>query len=375
MVSSDAAILGAIPRIHGAFTAICGAMVACTVAWAGWFPMEVVVRAPGVLRPVANVSSVKNPLAGELWTKDYRTGAWVEAGQVLWRIDTKATELDRGNTLRHLQRLRREWEALVAFSSALETGNRETGTSVVPDLSEAVSRTEAYFAHLGRLELLAAAKKDRWARESALPPGLTLNQTLADLADEWRLADLDVVRFRAQERDALYAEQRRVLTSIEELESRLAEVERRLGEAEVRAPISGVVEDARKFNPGDFLVAGEEIVRIVPVPQEGLRLELRVDPRDVAELRVGQLVRCLFPGLPPSRFGSTSSTVVAISPDATLVGGQAYFLVEAPLGQGWLQERSGRRVTLKPGMLVDTRIIVGRKTVLASFLEKLEFIP
>lgn len=371
MDSSDIVVLGDFPRIHGVFTAICGALIAVSAAWAGWFPIEVVVRVPGVIRPMTNVSAVKNPLAGEIAAKEYQSGSWVESGQVLWRIDTKASELDRVNTRRQLQRLGRQWQELVAFSAALDAGAK----AVAPHLSEAVSRTEAYFAHLERLELLAASKRDKWVRESLLPPGFALNQTLADLSDEWRLADLDVVRFRAQEQDAIYAEKRRLLTTIEDLENHLAEVERKLGEAEVRAPISGVVEDARKSNPGDFLVAGEEVVRIVPVPQEGLRLELRVDPRDVAEIRVGQVVRCLFAGLPPSRFGATTSAVTAISPDASLINGQAFFLVEAPLLRGWLEEKSGRRVILKPGMLVDSRIIVGAKTVLASFLEKLEFTP
>jgi len=362
---------GSLPRVHAVFTATCAGLVAFLGLWAGWFPIDVVVRAPGLVRPSNNVSSVKNPIAGEVSDKAYRPGTRVEAGSVLWRIDTRATDMDGLNTRVRLRRLRDQARELENFALALERGERPTA----PGFDEASSRIEAYFAHLARLELLAATKRDKWTREAGLPPTLTLHQTLVDLADEWRLADLDVVRFRAQERDAVVEERRRLLGAIEEAVGHLAEVDKHLAESVVRAPISGVVEDVKKFNPGDLLLAGEEVVRIVPSPQEGLRLELRVDPRDVAELRVGEVVHCQFPGLPPSRFGATATEVVAVASDASVVDGQASFVVEAPLPRDWLEERSGRRVTLKPGMPADARIVVGRKTVLASFLEKLEFLP
>lgn len=368
---SDVLVPGSLPRAHGAFTAICAGLVVIAAAWAGWLPVDVVVRASGLVRPATNVSSVKNAVAGEVSSKEYRAGTWVEVHSVLWRIDTKAAEMDRQNTEFRLQRLRDQGRELDAFASALATGDR----AVAPGLDEASSRAAAYFAHLERLELLASTKRDKWAKETRLPGGLVSNQTLVDLSDEWRLADLDVVRFRAQEREAVFEENRRLLSSIEELVSHLAEVEKRLAESVVRAPISGVIEDVRRFNEGDLLLAGEEVVRVVPSSREGLRIELRADPRDVAELRVGQPIRCLFPGLPPSRFGPTTSQVETIASDVSLVNGQATFLVEARLPQAWLEERSGRRVTLKSGMPVEGRIVVGRKTVLASFFEKMEFLP
>lgn len=152
-------------------------------------------------------------------------------------------------------------------------------------------------------------------------------------------------------------------------------MERDIREADVRAPITGVVEDIKKINLHDYLVSGDDIVRIVPNECETLKLEVHVDTRDIAEVQTGQTVTNLFQGLPPSKYGKIFATVVNVPADSEVVDGKlSLFRVESTLDKSWVEDRKHKRIRLKPGMQADSQIIVSRKTIMNYLLEKLEFI-
>ncbi len=51
------------------------------------------------------------------------------------------------------------------------------------------------------------------------------------------------------------------------------------------------------------ILAGEELLRIVPQDNESLKADIYVDPSYVARVKVGNPVRIKFLGLAPSRYG------------------------------------------------------------------------
>lgn len=360
------------PGLYGTFVAVCASLLATAGIGAATVSLDVVVRAPLEVRPITNVSIVKNPSAGPVVVMACSQGALVSPGDLLWRTDTRVAEVDRRNTAVQAARTAVDLDQLTALESSLEAGENR----VPPRFGEAFTRAEAYFSQVRRLEGAAVAKKARWEREVRLPPTLVSAQTLRDLEEDWRAAFLEAQRFRAEERERVYSRRTELRTSAEDLERRLAELDRVIGAAAVRAPIGGLVEVARKVNEGDFLMAGEEVVRIVPAGPGNLKLELRIDPRDIVEIHPGQTVRCLFPGLPPSRFGEITGRITLVSADAVVVDGVvSHFLAEAALSRPWTEDRWGRRVDLKPGMVADGRLAVNRKTVLSLLLEKLEYLP
>ena len=357
--------------LYALFVGVAAAGVLTSVVGAALLEIDVVVKAPSQIRPVTNISTLKNATPGSVEIKAYSHGDRVSAGDLLWRIDTTASEVNRRNALAQLQRLRADRDQLTSYALSLEAGKN----TVPLHFSEAYHKAEAYFTNLQRLHLLCSGKKERWDQESLLPPAMTVAQKLKDLKDDWQLSLLDLAKTQAEESEKVFSDRKALLSAVEALEQRLAELGRLIREAEVHAPIAGVVEDVKKFNAQDFLVAGEELVRIVPDGTENLKLEIKVDTRDIAEVREGQMVTCLFSGLPPSRYGHIEAKITNVPADALVVDGQlACFVVEAVLTTGEVKDRRGRRLSLKPGMEADSRIVVSKKPVLTFLLEKLEFI-
>lgn len=55
-----------------------------------------------------------------------------------------------------------------------------------------------------------------------------------------------------------------------------------------------------KLNTGDYIFAGEEILRIIPQNEEKLKAKIYIDPSYIARVKVGNPVKIKFQGLPPS---------------------------------------------------------------------------
>lgn len=359
-----------VPRMYAALVCVCLGALAIGLVAAAVVSVDVVVRAPAVVRPASDGSTVRNATPGAVVQKSYVQGQRVAEGDVLWSIDEAAAEVDRASSLAQKRRLDDEATQWAVYADSLEAGQN----LVSPRFIEAYHRAASYFSEARRLDLVAADLERRWDRENRLPSELRMPQKVGDLESSWRQAVLDAERFRSTEQERLASDRRALRLDQEAVDRRLADLEKRLDRAVVRAPIAGTVEDLRPFNVHDYLTEGEAVVRIVPAAGT-LKLDLRVDPRDVAEVKVGQRVITRFAGLPPSRFGPVGATISRVSADSVVVDGTlAAFSAEASLDQVIVEDRAGRHLNLKPGMSADGRIVVARRPALTLLLETLEFL-
>jgi multidrug resistance efflux pump len=359
-----------VPFVFTGFLVIVLAMVFGAMVWAALGEIDVVVKAPALLRPEQNISTLKNAVSGPLAVKNFVQGLQVHQGDLLWRVDTTSLEVDRANS--SLQELRAAAKArtLTVYEQAVLTD----ANTVSPIESEAQARAAVYFSETSRLALTWKKALQAWERERDLPASMTTAQKVRDLETEAQLAKIALESYRAQERLRLQDEKAALVAEREALAKRRADLERQKIDAEVRAPLDGTVEELKKVNRGDYLLVGEEVARLVPAGAEHLKLELSVDNRDIAELHPGLPVTVRFTALAPSEFGQLQARLTTVPSDASGGGQQAVvFVVEASVDQPWLVNRKGERITLKSGMAAEARILLKRKPIWRFLLEKLDF--
>jgi len=359
-----------VPAVFTWFLAIVLAVFAGALTWAALGEVDIVVKAPALLRPSQNVSTLKNAVAGPLLRKAFVHGQKVNRGDLLWTVDTTALEVDRANTALQLTRVEARVHSITAYGRAVQAETDD----LAPSELEAKTRIAVYLAETSRLTLNWQRAQRAWEREKAVPPGLTSVQKVADLETNASLARIALESYRAQERLRVREETMTLLAQRETLENRRAELNRQSQDAQVRAPLDGTVEELKKLNPGDFVLVGEEIARLVPEGARHLNLELTVDNRDVAELAPGMAVTVRFTALPPSEYGNLEARVATVPADATNLANQAVFVVTAIADQPWLENRAGHRIDLRPGMGAEARILIKRKNILRFLLEKLDFL-
>ena len=142
-----------------------------------------------------------------------------------------------------------------------------------------------------------------------------------------------------------------------------------LGRLELRSPVDGVVNDVKVTTIGGFVNAGEKVMEVVPLGEK-LLVETRVKPSDIAFIKVGDRALVKITAYDFSTYGGLDGKVVQVSADSIYdeVEKQAYFTVIVETEKSYLQSGT-RRLPITPGMMTDTQIITGRKSVLSYLLK------
>jgi adhesin transport system membrane fusion protein len=138
---------------------------------------------------------------------------------------------------------------------------------------------------------------------------------------------------------------------------------------ELRSPVDGVVNDVQVTTIGGFVQPGEKVMEVVPLGDK-LLVETRVKPSDIAFIKVGDKALVKVTAYDFSTYGGLDGKVVQVSADSIYdeVEREAYFIVIVETQKAYL-EKGGVRLPINPGMMTDTQIITGRKSVLSYLLK------
>jgi len=135
----------------------------------------------------------------------------------------------------------------------------------------------------------------------------------------------------------------------------------------IRSPMNGFVKRLLVNTVGGVVTPGKDLVEVVP-SEERLVLEAKIQPRDIAFLRVGQAALVKFNAYDFSIYGGMDATLVSIGADSiTDEKGNVYFLVRLSTVKTQLR----KDLPIIPGMQAEVDVHTGSKTVLAYLLKPL----
>jgi adhesin transport system membrane fusion protein len=164
-------------------------------------------------------------------------------------------------------------------------------------------------------------------------------------------------------------ERSQVQSKIAVNEQSLLGAEGKLNRTELRSPVDGVVNDVQVTTIGGYVQPGQKIMEVVPMGEK-LLVETRVKPSDIAFIKVGDRALVKVTAYDFSIYGGLEGRVVQVSADSIYDENekQAYFTVIVETDKSFL-ETAGHRLPITPGMMTDTQIITGRKSVLNYLLK------
>ena len=161
------------------------------------------------------------------------------------------------------------------------------------------------------------------------------------------------------------------LSSIEgemsELVARIPALESRVERTSVRSPVDGVVNQLNYVTADAYVRTGDVLLELVPTGSD-LIVETKIDPKDIAEIILGQDVKISLTAYDANKYGRIDGKVISISADAITEqsSGVQYFLVDVSIN-GNLFEPDGSEVTILPGMISQIDVLSGKKTILDYF--------
>ena len=145
--------------------------------------------------------------------------------------------------------------------------------------------------------------------------------------------------------------------------------EGKFARTEIRSPVEGVVNDVQVTTIGAYVQPGQKIMEVVPLGDK-LLVETRVKPSDIAFIKVGDRALVRVTAYDFSIYGGLDGRVVQVSADSIYdeTKKEAYFTVIVETDKSVLMA-SGHPLPITPGMMTNTQIITGRKSVLTYLLK------
>jgi multidrug resistance efflux pump len=388
---------------HGAVALLTG-LLGTALAWSALTPADLVVRAPGRVRPVdtpekvfsaARAEVLSASTGGRVVAVHFREGDEVAEGALLIRLETEHLDNEIAKQRRALQAMEEELanmsqlEALTGrqFEAARAKADAELAQAL-EDMTQAEER-RAVDIRLAEVMLRSARDEEVRARRlasAAAAPQAELEKSVTLLREaEQKLVKarlpvavgrLQVARQAREQLESDYAVKRKELElkrHVKDGELAAARIDlanRQLErkQAEIRAPIGGVVIRG-DIKVGDVLEAGKPAVEIAR--QTGFLFEVTVPSEDFGHLQVGMPARVKLDPYDYQRYGTLGGTVCFLSPDSGLAEGQkANYTVRIAL-EGDRLGRGEFQGQVKLGMSGQADVVTGRESLLALLVKRI----
>ncbi|MGE4327796.1 MAG: HlyD family efflux transporter periplasmic adaptor subunit, partial [Pseudodonghicola sp.] len=141
----------------------------------------------------------------------------------------------------------------------------------------------------------------------------------------------------------------------------------------IRARVSGRVNNVNITTIGGVVQPGEQIMEVTPIDDQ-LLIEAKVLPRDVAFVTPGMSASVKITAYDFAVYGDLRGTVTQISEDTveeqSVTGNTAYYRVMVTTDKNYL-EAGGEQYPIRPGMVADVDIETGKRSVLGYLLRPL----
>ena len=155
-----------------------------------------------------------------------------------------------------------------------------------------------------------------------------------------------------------------ILLELSETRQQIKAIRQRLKRAQIKATGRGVILELKVKHQGQIIARGDPIAEIIPI-DGGLVADIRLPPSEIGHVREGQSARISIDGIDPHRHGYIQGEIGTISHSTFLdENGMPYYRASIDLPSNSLGN-----ISLAPGMIVQTQIKTGERTIIEYLLK------
>lgn len=393
------------PRILHGTLALLLALIGSAFLWSYFSRVDVVVKAPGLIRPLHATDSgregsgghrVASPVGGRVTEITIREGDTVKRGDLLVRLDTESLDNRIDGLSEQIVSDEQALAQLRVLQDRLPKLLEATKDNIKARLIQAEAETtraremRAAEMRLAELEMQHAVRKEKRLREY-FAGGAAGELEFAQAIKEREEAEIALARAQlpppAGQVDVLGTELGRIeeqhARDVEELQIRLAAKRGQLSsvrasltnlklqrkQAVIRAHIDGVITSC-VLSVGDLVPPGQPVASIAR--DTGLRMDVFVLSKDVGRFRIGMPARVKLDAFDYRQYGTLDGRVEFISPDSrVLPSGALGYLVHVALDrQEFLQEAGPAR--LRIGMTGLVEVVTDEERLFTLLFRKMQ---
>lgn len=269
---------------------------------------------------------------------------------------------DRQNARLQLgQRMQQTEQQVSSYYSQIETLNKQKAL-IQPELAGIRDLWKRGLVTINRLNQLERAAVDVDGSIAALRAQIAqVRAHSAELREQ--LASVDQ---GARSQAGLDLAQ--VDSELNDDQMRNASATDQLKRSEIRAPYEGIVEKLRITKPGEVLQASQPLLDIVPIEQSEM-VEIRVEPSDVARIKLGANARVVFPAVNTSSTPEVQGTITYISAEKVTDPrtGVTFYTAYVRL----IRKPGGAPTKFRSGMPAEVYVTTGSRSLMSYLLKPL----
>lgn len=345
---------------------------AVAIIWSFWAELDQVSRAPGQVIPTGRIQVIQSTDGGQIERILVREGDVVRKSQLLLELDDVKLRASVGEAQGKVASLMSSMTRINAelFDKAL------VFPPEVRSFPEFVSnQTMLYNKRRQALQDQTSSLREMLA---LMKQELDMNMPLLDQGDVARsdvlrlqrgVSDIhsQIVNVRNKYLQDLQAEYTKTEEDLVTAREVLAQRSDALRDTKIYAPVNGIVKNIKLTTVGGVLRPSDEVMTIVPTGEE-LILEVKMSPKDISYVRIGQSASVKFDTYDSSIYGSGEGKVGYISPDTmteqTPSGEVSYYRVHIHIDTLRMKPHlPGEKIEISPGMTATAEIQTGRNTV------------
>ena len=331
-----------------------------------------VIKTNGFVRTKDNVSSVNNVIAGKIVELNYKPGEKVNKDYVLYKIDSSTYEAQRNMLIYEKEDLEKKINGL----GSLQLSYNENINLCDKNDNLSFSRFEAYLQNKEVLEIKAEIAEREYQFENNKPSTIRNSYEVETKLQTYNLAKADLNSFKTNFIANINSEMNEKLISYFECQQNISKLDNQNLFLEIKAPMDGYVQEIASLNVGDYLEANSKVLNIVPNDNENFRVEIRISPKDMGKIMIGQKVKYRLSAFPYFEYKGAEGVITSIDPDirTTAEGDRAYYSVYADIDRIAFSNRHGESFPIRAGLETDVRIVMERRPIIYFILKKLDFI-
>ena len=342
------------------------------VAWLALARTEEIVVAPGQLEPVGSVQDIQMPVGGvadQILVKD---GDRVEAGQVLMKLDTEASEEQR-NSLEQTIKLKQKQ---LRLKEEEKLNTMQVNQEEVLMLERNLELQLEILQRFEQLEREGAASELQYLNQKNVVAETRgrLMQSKADRLRQVALLDQQTAQFKSE---------------LADLNGRLVETKVTLRYQQLKSPVDGVVFDLKPTSRGFTAQSTQTVMKVVPMGLLEAKVEVPSNKIGFVQVPLGcpeKRDACMnadisIDSFPSSDFGVLKGKLTrigsdALEPDPQEQRQELSFPVTIQLDDQQLKLKSGSSLPLQVGMSLTANIKLRKvsylQLLLGEFQDKAE---
>ena len=348
------------PKSQIIYTLVLGAIVAALLA-AILIKVDVSVNVPGIVRPLTEKSELRSLTSASIATVLVKEGDHVKEGQLLLslrqdvtndKLDQTGFELSQRETHMHDLALLAKGGGPSRLYSNLYKQQYIGFQATLAEKRSVLDKLKSDYQMYSKLyDEKVIAKKEYLEKKYAYEQSKAVYQAaIAAQNSQWQ-----------QELERLRLESRQLQAGKKQLQK-----EKDL--LEIRAPVSGTVQQFGGRYAGGPVQSGEVLGFISP--DSGMVAEVYVSPQDIGYIYAGMPVKCQVDAFNYNSWGILPGKVQSVDNDFTLVNNVPVFKVKCTLDKNHLQLSNGVKGYLKKGMTMQCRFILARRGLLQLLYER-----